>query len=102
MFCSTRPSKIPGKLGRNSGVVFTGGMFCKGVRVPIGVPGRGVWGRFQVGGFFVENEGKGERVGSVGVGSQCECVCENYPLANYPLISPREKKIKSLQNARKA
>ena len=44
--------------GRNEGVVFTGGSFRKGVRVPIGVPGGGVWAGFQGGGFLAENEGK--------------------------------------------
>ena len=46
------------------------------MRVPIGVPGGGVWGRVQVGGgggFPVENEGKR--------------ICQNYPLANYPLAN---------------
>ena len=37
-------------LRRNKRVVFTGGSFRKGVRVPIGVPGGGVWGRVQGGG----------------------------------------------------
>ena len=49
--------------GRNSRVVFTGGSFCKGVRVPSGVPGRGFgvgFRRVVGGGFPVENEGKGE------------------------------------------
>ena len=36
-------------LGRNSGVVLTGGSFRKGVRAPIAVPRQGVWGRAQVG-----------------------------------------------------
>ena len=40
------------------------------MRVPIGVPGGGVWGRVQGGGggwvFFVENEGKGEGGGEGG------------------------------------
>ena len=31
-------------------VVFTGGIFRKGARVAIGVPGGGVWGRVQGGG----------------------------------------------------
>ena len=66
----------------------------------IGVLGGGVWGRVQVGGrrlFPVEKKGKGEGVG-LGSGqakepaSQCARVCENYPLANYPLVSPRQKK----------
>ena len=43
------------------------------MRVPTGVPGEGVWGRFQVGsggpGFPVENRGKGEGVGEVRVGT---------------------------------
>ena len=42
---------------------FTGGSFCKGVQVPIGVPGGEVWGRVQVtvGAWFpLENKGKGE------------------------------------------
>ena len=51
-----------------------------------GVGFRGVVG----GGFPVENEGKGERGGRVGLGqskepaSQHARVCQNYPLANYP------------------
>ena len=39
------------------------------MRVPIGVPGGGVWGRVQVGGggwFSVENKGKGEGGGEGG------------------------------------
>ena len=55
---------------------------------------RGVVG----GGWFpVENEGKGEGGGEGGVGwgqaeepaSQCARVCQTYPLAIYPLVSPR-------------
>ena len=52
----------------------------------------------MAGGFPVENEEKGKGVGRVaGVGwgqvkepaSQCARVCQNYPLAIYPLVSPR-------------
>ena len=68
------------------------------MRVPIGVPGGRVWGLGSGGvvgcGFPVENEGKGEGSGEGGVGwgqakepaSQCTRVCQNYPLANYPII----------------
>ena len=68
--------------------------------------GGGVWGRVQGGGggFPVKNEGKQKkreskkgvgRVGRLWVGTgkgtacQCACVCQNYPLANYPLVSPQ-------------
>ena len=57
--------------GGNEGVVFTGGSFRKGVAVPIGVPGRGVYGRVQGGGgggLPLENEGKGKGVGRVAGG----------------------------------
>ena len=75
---------------------FYRGSFRKGVRVP-SVPGgwglgtgSGGWG----GGFVVANEGKGW--GGWGVGweqakepaSQCAHVCQSYPFANYPLVSP--------------
>ena len=71
------------------------------MRVPFGVPGRGVWGRVQGGGggrFSAENEGKGEGGGEEGwVGwgqakepaSQCIRVCQNYPLAICLLVSHR-------------
>ena len=78
------------------------------MRVPIGVPGGGeVWSRVDGdggGGFPMENEGQGEGAGDGrGVGwepakepaklpfSKCARVCQNYPLANYPLVSPRLK-----------
>ena len=54
--------------GQKLRVVFTRGSFRKGVRVLIGVPGGGVWGCVQVGGFPVENAGKGEGVGEGGGG----------------------------------
>ena len=63
-----------------------------------GVGFRGVVG----GGFPVENKGKGEwggGWGGVGWGpakepaSQCARVCQNYPLAIYPLVSPRIGKV---------
>ena len=53
---------------------------CKGVQVPIGVPGRGIWGRAQVGEWGLVlwgNEGKGG----------CASVFQSYLLANYPLVS---------------
>ena len=61
------------------------------MRVPIGVFGGGVWGRVQV---PVEKRGKGKGGGRWGVGwgkakgpaSQCARVCQNYGLANYPLV----------------
>ena len=81
--------------------VFTRGSFRKGVRVPIGVPGRGVWGRVQGvvrGGFPVENEGKGEGGGrrgggggvgtGKGTGNSMRKLFRDYALANYPLVSP--------------
>ena len=58
------------------------------------------------GGIPVENEGKGEgrgEGGGWGVGlakepaSQCACVCQNYSLANYPLLSPRSPSGNSIQ-----
>ena len=87
--------------GQKLGVVFTAGSFRKEVAVPIGVRVKGVWGRVQVGGggwFSLENEGKGKGVGRVGgwggglakePTSQCARVCQNYRLANYPLVSPQ-------------
>ena len=75
---------------------FTGGSFRKGVRVPIGVPGGGVWGRVQVGGgasFPVENEGnRGRRWGGWGVGwgpakepaSQCATRLSKLPFSELP------------------
>ena len=69
-------------------------------RVPIGpgVPRGGVWGRVEGvgGGFPAENEGKGEGVSGVGgggetgkgTGKSMRKLCRNYPLANYPLVSP--------------
>ena len=71
------------------------------MRVSIGVAGGGVGVRFRWvvrGGFPVEIEGKGEwgwEGSGAGWGhakelaSQCVQVCQNYPLANYPLASPR-------------
>ena len=51
-------------------VVFTGGSFCKGVRVPAGVPGGGVWARVQGGGggriFLWKIREKGKGVGRGG------------------------------------
>ena len=68
------------------------------MRVPIGGgfgSGSGGWWGVV---FAVEYEGKGEGVGRVGVGwgqakepaSQCARLCQNYPLAIYPLVSPRK------------
>ena len=55
--------------GGKQGVVFAGGSFRKGVRVPIGVPGRGVWGQGGGGEFSCEKRGEGgRRVGRVGGG----------------------------------
>ena len=78
-------------------IVFAGGSFRKGVRVPSGVAGGGVCGRVQVGGgwvFLWKKREKGNEVGRVGVGvgvgeqakepaSQCARVCQNFPLAKY-------------------
>ena len=81
-------------------VVFARSSFRKGVRVPVGVPGGGVSGRVQGGGgggFLckkIREEGKGAgRVESgvgtgKGTGKSMRKLCRNYPLANYPLVSP--------------
>ena len=50
-----------------------------------------------VGGLPVENEGKGEGGGEGGdrqkeAASQCARVCQNYPLANQPWVSPRSRR----------
>ena len=90
-FCLRLATVIGQKL---TGSFFTGDSFRKGVRVPIGVPGGGVWCRVQVGGggggFPVKTEGRGERGGEGwGVGGvgwepakkptrQCACICQNY------------------------
>ena len=77
---------------------FCEGSFRKGVRVPIGVLGGGVWGQVQgVGAVPVENNGRGEGGGRVGggvgtgkgTGKSMRKLCRNYPLANYPLVSPQ-------------
>ena len=67
----------------------------KGVRVPIGVPERGVWERVQraVGGRFSygkkgKGEGSGEGEGGGG-GKSMRKLCRSYPLAIYPLVFPR-------------
>ena len=69
------------------------------LRVPSGVPEGGVWGRVRVGGggwVSCEKQGKQEGGGVRGGwdgdrqrASQCARVCQNDPLANYPLVSPR-------------
>ena len=89
-------------IGQELTVSFSGGRFRKGVRVPIGVLGGGVWGRVQVGGggrgmgFPVENEEKTGRVWGrwrLGWGQpkkparQCARVCQNYLVAKYPGVS---------------
>ena len=51
---------------------FYGGSFRRGVRVPIGVLGGGLWGRVQVGGG----------VGFPEPASQCAFVCQKEPLAS--------------------
>ena len=91
--------KKGGEAGKKKGKVFTGGSFRKGVRVPIGVPGGGVWGRVEGGwwgaGFPVESKGNEEGGGEGGVGTRkgtgksIRKLCRNYPLAKYPLASPR-------------
>ena len=62
--------------------------------------GFGVIRRVVGGGFPMENEGKMEGGGGgwgVGVGTgkrngkSMRKLCRNYPLANYPLVSPRPK-----------
>ena len=71
------------------------------MRVPLCVPGGGVWGRAQVreGGCFpLENERKGEggveSAGWGGDGQRNPQVNEHaYPSANYPLNSSRAKKM---------
>ena len=76
------------------------GSFRKGVGVPIGVPGRGVWGRVQVvdeGFFLMENDGKGEGGGEAGVGwgqakepaSQCALLLSQQPLSKLPFSFSR-------------
>ena len=87
--------------GRKQGIVFSGCSFRKGVRAPIGVPGGGfgVGFRWVVGVVFLwkkegNREGSGEWRG-VGWGQAKEPasrrarVCQNYPLAIYPLVSPQ-------------
>ena len=77
---------------------FYGICFRRGVRVPIRVPwkGFGVGLRWVVGGGFpVESKGKGWGGGwgqAMEPASPCARVCQNYPLANYPLVSPRLEK----------
>ena len=56
--------------GRNlKGSFYRGVFFRKGVRVSIGVPGGGVWGRVRVvgGGFPLESVGKGKGGGERGI-----------------------------------
>ena len=86
--------------GQKLRVVFTGGSFrfakgCEFLLVSLG-EGFGVGFRWVVGGGLpVEEEGKGEGGGEAVWGpakelaSQCARVCQNYPLANYPLVPPR-------------
>ena len=65
------------KLGQKirEGVVFTGGSFRRGVRVPIGVPGGGGSGQVQVGGrgvvcsWEMREKGKGAGRGGGGAGT---------------------------------
>ena len=71
------------------------------MRVPIGVPRGGVWGRVQGsgGGCFPEKtREKGNGVGSggtgKGTGTSMRKLCQNYLLANYPLVSPRSIRFK--------
>ena len=66
------------------------------MRAPIGVPGRGVWGRVQGGGggavFLWKIREKGKGVGRVGggagtgegTGKSIRKLCRDCPLANYP------------------
>ena len=61
------------------------------MRVPIGVPGGGVWGPVQVGGggwVFLCKMREMAKGGDVGpakeLASQYACICQNYPL-----VSPR-------------
>ena len=72
------------------------------MRVPIGVPVGGVWGRVQGGGgkrFPVENKEKGEGGGEGGVGTgkgtgkSMRKLCRHYPVAIYPLVYPLEHRI---------
>ena len=79
---------------------FYRGSFRKGVRVPIGVLGGGVWGRVQEMlscGLSVENEGTcegGGRGGGVGWGqakelaSQCASSLSKLPFSKLPFSSP--------------
>ena len=71
------------------------GSFRKGMRVAIGVPGGLVWGQVQGdggGGSPVEKmrerEGGGEGGQAKEPASQCARICQNYPLAIYPLSEP--------------
>ena len=90
---------MPHISGKNQGAVSPGGSSRKGVRAPIGVPGKRVRGGVQEGGgcwFPVKNKGQreGGGEGAVGWGQakepaiECARVCQNYPLENYPLDSP--------------
>ena len=70
------------------------------MRVAIGVPGGGVWGRDDRGGrgwvflWKMKEKGKGvgEGGGGVGIGKgtgkSMRKLCRNYPLAKYPSVSP--------------
>ena len=83
------------------------------MRVPIGVPRGGVWGRVQGGaggGFLVESKGKGEGVREVvggggtgkGTGKSMRKLCRNYPLAKPPFsFSPTEMCRKARQKIRR-
>ena len=72
-------------IGQKLKASFYRGSFRKGVAVSIGVPGGGVWGRVK----------GGEGGGGVGTGKgtrkSMRKLCRNYPLVNYPLVSPRDK-----------
>ena len=86
--------------------VFAGGSFAKGCEFLFLSLGEGFGVGFKGGGggwvgFPVENEGKGEgggEGGGVGWGqakepaSQCARICQNYPLAKYPLVSSEKRK----------
>ena len=77
-----------------------GGSFRKGVRVSIGVPGRGVWGWVEGvvgGGFLWKMREKGKGVGRLGggvgtgkgTGKSMRKLCRNYPLASTLLFQPQ-------------
>ena len=94
--CCFGPSLVASLLSqatcRNSGVVFTGGSSRKGVRVPSGVPGKGVWVRVQAGGgewvFLWKTRGRGRGWGGQGVewGQTIRTHLSKLPFSKLPLV----------------